>query len=74
MVLVPIQISTCGGDIVDLNTLMGCHLGRRLSISNVISEYSVRIEDRNFALLFKKLEPSSTWSEPALKAWSVIDE
>ena len=40
----------------------------------MIVEYSTRIEDRSFAHLFEKLEPSSVWSEPALEAWVVIDE
>ena len=28
----------------------------------MIAEYSIRIEDRNFLPLFKKLEPSNEWS------------
>ena len=44
-----------------------------MCISTVIAEYSIRIEDRNFAPPFQKLEPSAAWSKSALVAWSVID-
>ena len=41
-------------------------------IFTVIAEYPLRIEDRNFAPLFKKLEPSAEWIKSSLIAWSVI--
>ena len=52
---------------------MGFRCVRRLCIFTVIAEYSIRIEDRNFAPLFKKLEPTAEWGKSALIAWGVID-
>ena len=57
-----------------MNKFYSCHYERPLCISSVIADYSIRIEDRNFAQLFKKLEPTSSRSEASLKAWSAIGE
>ena len=52
---------------------MGCREDSLLRISDVMAEYSIRIEGRNFAHLFKNRAPADDWSQSPLTAWGAID-